>query len=96
VAACTLYDLTLSLEQPTDKSVVNKLFTDKSYNRFQDILAIAPNAAVSSDFIANPHGAIIDRDLTQVLKGDLLKVFAWQDNEYGYAYQLVRMLKHIS
>jgi glyceraldehyde 3-phosphate dehydrogenase len=96
VAASTLYDLTLSLEHPTDKNLVNKLFTDKSYNRFQDILAIAPKAAVSSDFIANPYGAVIDRDLTQVLKGDLLKVFAWQDNEYGYAYQLVRMLKHIS
>ena len=96
VAACTLYDLTLRLERPTHKEAVNKRFTDKSYHDFQHSLAIAHDDAVSSDFIASPYGAIIDRELTQVLEGDLLKVFAWQDNEYGYAYQLVRMLKQLS
>ncbi len=96
VAACTLYDITLTLSKKTDKDTVNKLFTQKSYNDFIDMLDIAHDFSVSTDFIGNRHGAILDLALTQVLEGDLLKVFAWQDNEYGYAYQLVRMVKHIS
>jgi glyceraldehyde 3-phosphate dehydrogenase len=96
VAACTLYDLTFSLKQKSNREDINQLFVDKCHGPFKQIVAIADKNAVSSDFIANPHGAIIDRDLTQVLEGDLVKIFAWQDNEYGYAYQLIRMLKHIS
>ncbi len=96
VAACTLYDITLTLSKKTDKDTVNKLFTQKSYNDFIDMLDIAHDFSVSTDFIGNRHGAIMDLALTQVVGGDLLKVFAWQDNEYGYAYQLVRMVKHIS
>lgn len=90
VAACTLYDITLKLSSKSNKEAINQLFYAQKH------LAIAHENAVSSDFIANPHAAIMDLALTQVLDGDLLKVFAWQDNEYGYAYQLVRMLKHIS
>ena len=96
VAACTLYDLTLHLKSSTNKEAINQLFKDKSDTDFQHMLSLAHKDAVSSDFIADPHGAIIDQDLTQVLEGNLLKIFAWQDNEYGYAYQLIRMLKHIS
>ncbi len=96
VSACTLYDITLKLTYATDKESVNELFIKKSYNDFKDMLAIAHDDAVSRDFIGNRHGAIIDVTLTQVMDGDLLKVFAWQDNEYGYAYQLVRMVKELS
>ncbi len=60
------------------------------------MLDIAHDFSVSTDFIGNRHGAIMDLALTQVMDGDLLKVFAWQDNEYGYAYQLVRMVKYIA
>ncbi len=96
VSAVTLYDITLKLNKKTDKNAINKLFTEESYNNFKDMLDITNDFSVSTDFIANKHGAIIDVALTEVIGGDLLKIFAWQDNEYGYAYQLVRMVKHIS
>lgn len=96
VSAVTLYDITLKLNKQTDENTVNKLFTEESYNNFKDMLDITNDFSVSTDFIANKYGAIIDVALTEVIGGDLLKVFAWQDNEYGYAYQLVRMVKHIS
>lgn len=96
VSAVTLYDITIKLNKQTDKNSVNKLFREESYNSFKDMLDITNDFSVSTDFIANKHGAIIDVALTQVIGEDLLKVFAWQDNEYGYAYQLVRMVKHIS
>lgn len=95
VAATTLYDLTLQLNTPVDKDTLHKLFTEKGDNDFRDILAIAHDFLVSTDFIGNQYGAVIDRALTQVIGKDLIKLYAWQDNEYGYAYQLVRMVKYI-
>ena len=89
--AVTLYDITVKLGKNTDKETLNSHFKNT-----QKIISIAPENAVSSDFIAKPQGAIMDLALTQVIDGDLVKVFAWQDNEYGYAYQLVRLLKEIS
>ncbi len=96
VSACTLYDLTIHVNTPTNKEALHQLFTKACYNSEQEILEIAQDSAVSSDFIGNGHGAVLDFSLTKVIEGDLLKIFAWQDNEYGYAMQLVRMVKHIS
>jgi len=96
VSATTLYDITVKLSQKTDLKTINSLFMDKCYNSVNNMLDVAHHFAVSTDFIANKHGAVIDTSLTQVMDGDLLKIMAWQDNEYGYAYQLVRMAKHIS
>ena len=45
---------------------------------------------VSSDIIQDPRASIIDREMTQVVDGDLLKVMSWYDNEWGYASQMVR------
>jgi len=95
VSAVTLYDITLKVEKKTDKNSINQLFKEESSNHFKEILDISHDFAVSTDFIANHYGAVLDMALTEVIDGDLLKIFAWQDNEYGYAYQLVRMLKHI-
>ncbi len=44
---------------------------------------------VSSDIIGNSHSAIVDLSLTQVVGGNMVKVIAWYDNEYGYANRLV-------
>ena len=95
VSATTLYDLTLSLKHPTTKEALHQLFEAESKHTFKEMLSLADDFMVSRDFIANPHGAIIDRALTQVQQGDLIKISAWQDNEYGYANQLVRMAKYI-
>ncbi len=94
--ACTLYDISLKLEKKIDKAAVNKHFTERSHHQFSEIVSIAHDDAVSTDFIGNRYGAVMDLALTQVIDGDLLKLFAWQDNEYGYAYQLVRMVKYIA
>ena len=47
---------------------------------------------VSSDFIGNSHSAIVDLKLTAVVSGNMLKVVAWYDNEWGYSNRLVEVV----
>jgi glyceraldehyde 3-phosphate dehydrogenase len=51
---------------------------------------------VSSDIIGNPNSSIVALDLTQVIDGDMLKIMAWYDNEWGYANRLIDMVKYIN
>ncbi|SCZ56164.1 Glyceraldehyde 3-phosphate dehydrogenase, C-terminal domain [Thiohalomonas denitrificans] len=54
------------------------------------MLGLADEPIVSSDIIQDPHAAIVDLRMTRVVDGDLVKVLAWYDNEWGYAGQMVR------
>ncbi|HVF69167.1 MAG TPA: hypothetical protein VNA13_01235, partial [Xanthomonadales bacterium] len=56
---------------------------------YKGILAVTDDPLVSSDIIGNSHSSIVDLSLTQVVGGNMLKVIAWYDNEYGYANRLV-------
>ncbi len=93
VAATTLYDLTMRVEKCVDIDELRELLVLGSQK--VNILDITTKPKVSSDYIASPYGATIDLALTKVIEGDLIQIFAWQDNEYGYAYQLARMAKYI-
>lgn len=57
--------------------------------RFAGVLDVTDEPLVSSDFIGNPHSGIVDLALTNVVGGNLLKVVAWYDNEWGYSNRLV-------
>ncbi|HET9721908.1 MAG TPA: type I glyceraldehyde-3-phosphate dehydrogenase [Candidatus Saccharimonadales bacterium] len=58
---------------------------------FQGILDVTEDELVSSDFVGNSHSAIVDLSLTNVVGGNLLKVVAWYDNEWGYSNRLVEL-----
>ena len=51
-----------------------------------------PLHLVSSDIIGSSYSAIIDPEFTQVIDGDLVKILAWYDNEWGYANRLVEQV----
>lgn len=59
---------------------------------YQGILAVTDEELVSSDFIGNSHSCIIDSKLTSVVSGNMLKVVAWYDNEWGYSNRLVEVV----
>lgn len=72
---------------------VNKAFIDASKEPFyQGIVAVTDEELVSSDFIGNSHSAIVDLKLTAVIDGNMLKIVAWYDNEWGYSNRLVEMV----
>lgn len=60
--------------------------------RYRHILSWTDEELVSSDFIGNPHSSIVDVKLTNVVGGNMVKVVAWYDNEWGYSNRLVELV----
>jgi glyceraldehyde 3-phosphate dehydrogenase len=83
-------DLTVLLGKKTTAEEINDAFRRAaSSDRFKGILTVSEEPLVSADFIGNPASCIVDLELTQVVDGDFVKVFAWYDNEWGYSNRLV-------
>ncbi len=89
----SIIDLTFVASRPTSVEEVNNIFKEASAKpEWQGILTTTEDQVVSSDILKNPHGSIVDLSLTRVVDGDLVKVLAWYDNEWGYGAML---LKHV-
>lgn len=89
-AVGSLSDFVALLARPATKEQINQAFVEAAASdRYKGRLAVSRDALVSSDIIGNPNSAIIDLDLTEVVDGDLAKVVAWYDNEFGYSNRLV-------
>lgn len=91
-AVVSLSDFTLLLDKEVTVDQVNNTFMQASQDpKYKGILAVTDKPLVSSDFIGNSHSTIVDLSLTKVVGGDLVKVVAWYDNEWGYANRLVEL-----
>lgn len=83
-------DFTFLVEKPTTIEAVNAAFKKWAKKPgMQGILDVTETPLVSSDFKGNVHSAIVDLLLTNVIDGDLVKVGAWYDNEWGYSNRYV-------
>lgn len=90
VPTVSVADFSAVVKQETTVEAVNALYQSASESeRYTGILAVTNEPVVSSDFIGDPHSAIVDLQLTQVVGGNLVKIVAWYDNEWGYANRLV-------
>ena len=86
----SLSDFTFHLKRNTSIEEVNAVLKEEAQSvRYQHILETTTEPLVSSDIVGNPHSAIVDLSLTQVAGGDMVKIFAWYDNEWGYVNRLV-------
>ena len=93
VVCGSIMDFTFIAARPTSVEEINSIFKKASAEKhWQGILTVTEEPLVSSDIIKNPHGSIVDLMMTRVIDGDLVKVLAWYDNEWGYASTL---LKHV-
>ena len=68
---------------------VKRAFQEAAKTRFKNIIAVTDEPLVSSDIIGRSESAIVDLPFTQVIDGDLVKVLAWYDNEWGYSNRLL-------
>ncbi len=94
VVSCS--DFTFLLAKSTSVEDVNTAIKKAcAEKRFQGIMTWTEEALVSSDFIKNPHSSIVDLELTQIVDGDLVKVVAWYDNEWGYSNRLGEMVERV-
>lgn len=88
----SLTDFTFLLTRDVTVEEVNDVLKKASKeDRYYSILETTNEPLVSSDFIGNPASSIVDLSLTKVVDGNLVKVIAWYDNEWGYSERLVDM-----
>lgn len=93
----SLSDITAVLRKDVTKEEINEVFRNAAKNPFyQGILAVSEEPLVSSDFKGNSHSTIVDLALTNVVAGNLIKVVAWYDNEWGYANRLVELTADVA
>ncbi|HCG01623.1 MAG TPA: type I glyceraldehyde-3-phosphate dehydrogenase [Chloroflexi bacterium] len=85
----SISDITLVTETSTTIEEVNAAFRKASHSWLAGILGVTDEPLVSADFIGSRYSTVVDLSLTQVMGGDLVKVFAWYDNEWGYSCRLV-------
>jgi len=89
----SISDFTFILQKKVTVEEVNSAFKEVAgHGLFAHILAVTEDPIVSSDIIGRPESAIVDLSLTQVVDGDMVKVFAWYDNEFGYSNRLVEQV----
>ncbi len=92
----SLSDFVIITKRKVTVEEVNEVFKKAaSEPYYQGILAVTDEELVSSDFIGNSHSAIVDLNLTAVIDGNMLKVVAWYDNEWGYSNRLIEEVADI-
>ncbi len=88
----SLADITAVLKRDTDIEEINRVFERAAKEPYYEgILDVTYEPLVSSDFRGNSHSAVMDLSLTDVVCGNLVKVIAWYDNEWGYSNRLVEL-----
>lgn len=93
IPTVSILDLICEVEKKTSVEEVNSAFK-KAVEKMKGILAVEEAPLVSSDYIGNTYSATVDLPLTMV-KDNLVKVFAWYDNEYGYACRLAEFAEFV-
>jgi len=89
----SITDFAIVTKKDVTVEEVNNAFKEASQNPiYKGILAVSEEPLVSSDIIGRTESAIVDLPLTQVIGGNLVKVFAWYDNEWGYTNRLVEQV----
>ncbi|MDR3044178.1 MAG: type I glyceraldehyde-3-phosphate dehydrogenase [Desulfovibrio sp.] len=81
----SIVDFVAELERPTTTDELRATLKAAAEGPLKGIMAYCEKPLVSSDFIADPHSSIVDAEFTTVMNGDMAKVLAWYDNEWGYS-----------
>ncbi len=88
----SLSDITAILKRDTSKEELIKVFKKAAKEPYYEgIIGVTEEELVSSDFIGDPHSCIVDLPLIDVVGGNMIKVVAWYDNEWGYSNRLVEL-----
>ena len=80
------------VSKKTSVEEVNRILIEASNNpKFKGVMTATYEPIVSTDVVGTSYSAICDLSMTKVVDGDLIKVLAWYDNEWGYSNRLVEM-----
>lgn len=91
----SISDITFLLKKKVTVEEVNEALRQAAEGELKNIMAVTEDPIVSADIVGRSESAIVDLGLTQVVDGDLVKVFAWYDNEYGYSNRLIEQVINV-
>jgi glyceraldehyde 3-phosphate dehydrogenase len=92
----SLSDITFLLKKKTTAEEVNAVMVAASKSKeMKGILGVTNEPLVSSDFVGSAYSCVVDLPMTKVVDGDMLKILAWYDNEWGYSCRLIEMAEKI-
>lgn len=92
----SICDIVYVTNKKTDEKKINQVLIKASKSAgLKGIIETSEEPLVSTDIIGNPASAIVDLALTKVIGGDLVKVVAWYDNEWGYSCRLADLCEYI-
>jgi len=91
----SLLNLTVQTKKKVNRDMVNKAYKLANLGKMRGILSVATEELVSRDYTGNTHSAIIDPYLTSVIEPNMVNVYAWYDNEWGYTSRLIDLVEYI-
>jgi len=94
-ANVSVIDLVAELEKPASVQAVNEAFREAATGALRGILEVTDEELVSADFNGNPASSIVDLPSTALVDGNLVKVLAWYDNEWGYSSRVRDLIRFI-
>ena len=92
----SVVDLTAVLSNPATVEEINAAMKEASEGELKGILGYTEEPLVSIDFNHCPLSSIVDGKNTKVLGGNMVKVFSWYDNEWGYSNRVVDLIRFIA
>ncbi len=92
----SIVDLVAELDKNTTVEEINAAMKAAADGPMKGILEYTEDPIVSIDIVGNPHSSIFDALSTMVLDGNLIKVLAWYDNEWGYSNRVVDLIKRVA
>ncbi|MBM4454407.1 MAG: aldehyde dehydrogenase, partial [Chloroflexi bacterium] len=95
VVTVSLCDFVADLDKEATAEQINQAFQAAAKGKLKGIMEYCQEELVSSDFKGNSHSAIFDAPSTMVLGGNMVKVLAWYDNEWGYSCRLADLIVYM-
>lgn len=92
----SITDISAIVEKSTTSEEVNSVFKNASKTLMNEIMEYSEDVIVSSDIIGSSYSCIFDPHYTKVINGNLIKIFGWYDNEWGYSSRLVNLIEKIA
>jgi len=89
-------DLTVNLKKPATYEEICKAMKDASEGELKGVLGYTDEAVVSSDFLGDSRTSIFDAKAGIALTDTFVKVVAWYDNEMGYSYKILELIRHMA
>ena len=92
----SISDITFIANRPTTIDEINQILTEEcSTDRYEKVIAVTKEPIVSTDIIGSAFAATVDLEMTRVVDGDLVKIMAWYDNEWGFTNQMIRQIQSL-